>query len=121
MSQGSKTLLWLSNSKTELRVCADSCAALAALIDHFMHDIDLQTPEQLDVDQQLVDQMVSACVCVCVCVFICLYVCACVCVCVCVCVHVCLCVCQQIVCVHVCLCLHVRTCMCVCVHGYMHA
>ena len=68
-------------------MCADSCAALAALIDHFMHDIDLQTPEQLDVDQQLVDQMVSACVCVCV------YLSVCVCMRACVCVYVCVCVC----------------------------
>ena len=80
-------------------MCADSCAALAALIDHFMHDIDLQTPEQFDVDQQLADQMVSACVCVCV------YLC----VCVCACVHL-----RAFVCVHAFVCVCVRACLCVC-------
>ena len=57
--QGSKTLLWLSNSRTGVRVCADSCAALTSLIDHFMHDADLQTPEQVEADQQLADEMVK--------------------------------------------------------------
>ena len=89
-------------------MCADSCAALAALIDHFMHDIDLHTPEQLDVDQQLADQMVSVCVCVCVYLFVCMCEHASVRVCVCVCLFVCMCEHASVrVCVCVFICLYV--------------
>ena len=61
MSQGSGTLLWLSNSSTEIRVCADSCAAFIQLLDHFMHDRDLGIPE--DIDAEELEEMVSGTQC----------------------------------------------------------
>ncbi|KAK7104658.1 autophagy-related protein 2 homolog A-like isoform X2 [Littorina saxatilis] len=49
---GSHTLLWFSCSKTELAMCADSCAAFTLLIQHFLRDGDLKTAEQQAAEEQ---------------------------------------------------------------------
>lgn len=58
---GCHTLLWFSNHMAKFYLCADSAAALFALIDHFLQDRDLKNPDQLRAEQvQKVQEMLNS-------------------------------------------------------------
>jgi hypothetical protein len=52
-------LLWFRNHMTKFFLCADSAAALFALIDHFLQGRDLKDPDQMAAeDEQKEEKMV---------------------------------------------------------------